>query len=50
MDANRDIFLSSDVTRSSPVLYTLNRVEPLFRGHPREEGKCPLNGGWAGDC
>ena len=25
-------------------------VEPLFRVHPREEGKCPLNGGWAGFC
>ena len=25
-------------------------VEPLFRGHPRDQGKCHLNGGWAGVC
>ena len=25
-------------------------VEPLFRGHPRDQGKCPLNGGWAEVC
>ena len=25
-------------------------VEPLFRGHPWDQGKCPLNGGWAGVC
>ena len=23
----------------------LNAVEPLFRGHPREQGKCPRNRG-----
>ena len=22
----------------------------LFMGHPRDQGKCPLNGGWAGKC
>ena len=27
-----------------------NTVEPLFRGHPRDQGKCPLNGDWAGVC
>ena len=25
-----------------------NIVDPLFRGHPRDQGKCPLNGSWAG--
>ena len=27
-----------------------NSAEPLFRGHPRDRGKCPLNRGWAGVC
>lgn len=22
------------------------KTEPPFRGHPRNQGKCPLNGGW----
>ena len=22
----------------------------LFRGYPRDQSKCPLNGGWAGVC
>ena len=25
-------------------------VEPIFRGHPRDKGKCPLNGSWDGVC
>ena len=29
---------------------TRDRVEPLFRGHPGDQGKCPLNGGWAEVC
>ena len=27
---------------------TLITVESLFKGHPRDQGKCPLIGGWAG--
>ena len=30
------------------MVLTQTAVESLLRGHPREEGKCPLNGGWAG--
>ena len=26
------------------------KVEPLFRGHPQDQGKCPLKRGWVGVC
>ena len=34
------------LTTSCVLIHSLlNAAEPLFRGHPREHGKCPLNRG-----
>ena len=39
--------MKAKCTRMTKTLIT---VEPLFKGHSRDQGKCPLNGGWAGVC
>ena len=37
---------------STQAVEVLNQgaVELILRGHPWDQGNCPLNGGWAGVC
>ena len=40
--------LSSYILKFTVQVSTCSTVQPLFRGHPRDLDKCPLNTGWAG--